>query len=67
MAKQRVFHIVFYTKTVTGEGLGDGVYCVGEEGMTKDAFNAVVKKIAMSSPNIVGEPVILYWQEYEEG
>ena len=34
MNKQRVFHVVFYTKTITGEGLGEGDYCVGKEGMT---------------------------------
>jgi hypothetical protein len=66
MSKQRVFHVSFYTKTVTGEGLGDGDYSVGKEGMTKDNFNAMVKKIAESSLNIVGEPVILHWQEYED-
>ena len=67
MNKQRVFHVSFYTRTVTGEGLGDGDYCVGKEGMTIDNFNEMVKKIAESSQNIVGKPVILYWQEYEEG
>lgn len=67
MTKQKVFHVVFFTKTVAGEGLGDGDYCVGKEGMTKDNFNAMVKEIAESIPNIVGKPVILNWQEYEEG
>ena len=67
MNKQRFFHVSFYTKTVTGKGLGDGVYCVGKEGMTIDNYKAMVKKIAESNPDIVGEPVILYWQEYEEG
>lgn len=59
MAKQRAFHVSFYTKTVTGEGLGEGDYCVGKEGMTINNFKALEKKIAESSPNIVGNPVIL--------
>lgn len=67
MAKQRVFHISFYTKTATGEGLGEGIYCLGKEGMTINNFKALEKEIAESSPNIVSKPVILYWQEYEEG
>ena len=66
MTKQRVFHVTFYTKTVAGEGLGEGSYCVGKEGVTIDNFNALVKKIAESNPGIVGKPVILNWQEYEE-
>lgn len=66
MTKQRVFY-VFFTKTVAGYRLGDGDYCTGEEGMTKDNLMALEKEIAESHPNIVGKPVILYWQEYEEG